>query len=128
MSLSIIIPIFNEIQYLKAFTNNLTRCFSGDEFELIFVNDGSTDGSAEWIENFVKISSNNRIKLISLPTNMGKGYAIREGIKKSTKTYCLFQDADLELDVQDSYEMYQLISNNKKMNVLFGSRAISLIG
>ena len=125
MSLSIIIPVFNEVQYLKTFTNNLIKSFSGDEFELIFVNDGSTDGSTEWIEDFVKNSSNNRIRFISLPNNMGKGYAIREGIKKATKDFCLFQDADLELDVHDSYEMYQLISKNKKMNVLFGSRFLS---
>ena len=52
--ISIIIPIFNEIHYLETFVTNLKDSFKNEEVEYIFVNDGSTDGSKEWIDNYIK--------------------------------------------------------------------------
>ncbi len=48
MKLSIIIPVYNEINYLDEFTKNLVNSFKSENVEFIFVNDGSNDGSAEW--------------------------------------------------------------------------------
>ena len=54
MKLSIIVPVFNEIKYLNEFTNNLKNTFINENVEYIFVNDGSNDGSKEWLENYLK--------------------------------------------------------------------------
>ena len=68
MKLSIIVPVYNEINYLERFTNNLIKSFHNQNVEYIFVNDGSTDGSTEWLINYKK---NLRIK------NEGKGEIVQ---------------------------------------------------
>ena len=54
MKLSIIIPVFNEIECIKEFTNNLNNTFINENVEYIFINDGSNDGSKEWLEEYIK--------------------------------------------------------------------------
>ena len=123
--LSIIIPIYNEFAYLEQFTNRLLKSFENENVEYILVNDGSTDGSREWLNNFVQKKSNGEIKYIDLKKNTGKGNALHEGIKIAIGEYILFQDADLELDTNDSLEMYNFVKNKKNVNCLFGSRYLS---
>ena len=129
MELSIIIPVFNEIGFLEKFANKLTHAFNNQNVEIIFVNDGSNDGSAEWLEKYVAkaniLQNEFSYILINLPKNMGKGFAIRKGIEASSGDYLLFQDADLELDPVDSFEMFELIKKNYEMKVIFGSRFLS---
>ena len=125
MKLSIIIPVFNEISYIKEFTNNLKNTFINENVEYIFVDDGSNDGSKEWLENYLKKQPKENNKFISLSKNIGKGNALHEGLKIFKGDYILFQDADLELDTKDSLEMYRIIKNDKKINCLFGSRYLT---
>ena len=54
MQLSIIIPVFNEIKYIKEFTHNLKNSFINENVEYIFINDGSDDGSGKWLKNYIK--------------------------------------------------------------------------
>ena len=124
-SLSIIIPIYNEINYLNEFTNKLNLSFKNESAEFIFINDGSTDGSAEWLQRYYNNDLNNRSKLINFKMNQGKGKAVQEGLKISTGKYILFQDADLEINTQDSYEIYKIIKNDKDIECVFGSRYLS---
>ena len=123
--LSILIPIYNEIAYLDEFTNRLKKSFDNEDAEYIFINDGSTDGSNEWLDQFVSNQKNQRNKLINLKRNCGKGKALQQGIKNSTGDYLLFQDADLELDTADSLEMFQIIKNNPRIECVFGSRYLA---
>lgn len=125
MKLSIIIPVYNEVKYLKNFTKNLTDAFIDENVEYIFVNDGSNDGSGEWLSNYVKNAPEEKFKFIKLEKNFGKGFALIQGTKASTGDYILFQDSDMELDPRDSLEMYHIIKNNNEMEVLFGSRFLS---
>ena len=125
MKLSIIIPVFNEIECIKEFTNNLNNTFINENVEYIFINDGSDDGSKEWLEEYIKKQPAENNKFISLPKNTGKGNALHEGLKISKGDYILFQDADLELDTKDSLEMYKIIKNDKKIKCLFGSRYLT---
>lgn len=129
MKLSIIIPVYNEINNLERFTTNLTSSFKNQNVEYIFVNDGSNDRSEEWLSNYTNnyqsTTNNNNIIFINLSKNNGKGFALRKGLEVATGDYILFQDSDLELDPQDSREMYELIKKNHGIKVLFGSRFIS---
>ena len=129
LKLSIIIPVFNEINCLNKFTIDLTDAFKNEEVEYIFVNDGSDDGSDKWIMNYIKENSINndddKFKFINLEKNNGKGYALRKGLDLATGQYVLFQDSDLELDPKDSQEMYSLVKNDQAVKVLFGSRFLS---
>ena len=91
--------------------------------KFIFIDDGSKDGSAEWLKsNLSKIFNKKNYELVLLKKNHGKGYAIKEGIKIVEGYYTLFIDSDLEYQPQDLYEMYNVVLKNKKIKVLYGSR------
>ena len=119
MSLSIIIPVYNEskqIQYtikkLLKFKKNIKN------LEIIFINDFSKDNTYEVIKKNIR-----RKKFIKLVNNKkkGLGFAIQIGILKSKKKYvCIFM-ADLSDDLSDVKKYYNLISN-KKIDAVFGTR------
>ena len=117
--------MYNEILHLENFTDNLLNSFENENVEYIFINDGSTDGSSEFLKNFIKKTLKNKIILIDLKKNIGKGNALHLGIKKAIGEYILFQDADLELDTNDSLEMYNLVKKDKNIECIFGSRYLS---
>ena len=99
INLSIIIPVFNEEQYLTNLFLDLKRYFNQEDIEIIVVNDGSTDDSFNLLEKLKKNSYKFKYKLINLSINFGKGYAVKQGAKESLGEYILLQDADLELDI-----------------------------
>ena len=125
VKLSILIPVYNEINFLDKFTKNLDISFKNENVEFIFINDGSTDGSQLWLEKFINKKNDINYKLISYSQNKGKGKALHEGLKISDGDYILFQDSDLELDTRDSYEMYRLVKNDEKIKCVFGTRYMS---
>ena len=125
-NLSIIIPSFNEDKYLKKLFSQLIKYFNYKNIEIILIDDGSKDQSDKIINDFKK--NNNFIfhfKTIKHDKNYGKGRAIQTGIKHCNGEYILLQDADLELDLIDSLELYEMIQNNKDIKCIFGSRYLS---
>src|SRR5512146_255402 len=92
--LSIVIPAFNEgarlpatLRALKAFLDE-----DGRRVEVIVVDDGSRDDTSAQVRQFESIDS--RIRLIRLPQNRGKGYAVRTGVVNAAGAMVLFADAD----------------------------------
>ena len=124
--LSIVIPVYNEISFLKKLFDEIILYFNKENIEIIFVDDGSTDGSSNLLNDFQKKNDYKfQIKLIRLDINSGKGKAIQTGIKNSEGEYILLQDADLELDTKDAKEMFDMIILNKDIKCIFGSRYLS---
>ncbi len=125
-NLSIIIPIFNEKNYIKKLYEQLIVYFNKSNIEIIFVDDGSNDGSTEVLNN-IKNEKNYKFifKIVTHDINSGKGRAIQTGIKHSDGEYLLLQDADLELDSKDAKEMYEMIISNSDIKCIFGSRYLS---
>ena len=106
--LSVIIPCYNE---QNRFKNGLNHYFSylktkNYSWELIFVNDGSTDKTLKIMMQNAK--KNKNIKIVSYPKNQGKGYAIVQGIKKAKGRYILFSDLDHSVPIKtvDSFFKY----------------------
>ena len=124
-NLSIIIPVYNEENYLELLFKDLEKYFNYDDVEVIVVDDGSYDNSNNILEKLKNNSYNFKYQLIILNRNFGKGFAVREGAKNSTGKYLLLQDADLELDLKDSKEIYEIISNDEQIDCVFGSRYLS---
>ena len=124
--LSIVIPVFNEINFLNKLFEQIKLYFNYKNIEVIVVDDGSTDGSSN-ILNEIKSKKNYKyqFKLIKLDINSGKGKAIQTGLKNSEAEYILLQDADLELDIKDAKEMFDMIVSNKDIKCIFGSRYLS---
>ena len=125
-TLSIVIPVFNEVDFLYKLFEQIKIFFNEKYIEIIVVDDGSTDGSSDLLAE-IKEKKNYEFsfKLIRLSNNSGKGKAIQTGLKNSNGKYVLLQDADLELDCKDAREMFEMISTNKDIKCIFGSRYLS---
>ncbi len=120
---SIVVPVYNEINLIDNFVNILFKTFKNEKVKFIFIDDGSKDGSSQWLQkNLSNIFDKTYFELIILKKNYGKGYAIKQGIKRIEGSYTMFIDSDLEYQPQDLYEMYNVVLKNKNIQVLYGSR------
>jgi len=120
--LSIIIPVFNEERYIKLLFEKIKKIkLKSFDKEIIIVNDGSTDDSKKIIEKIVQ--KNKNIKVIN-KKNQGKGSAIKIGILKSKGNIVLIQDADLEYDPENYFNLLKPITDGKA-DAVIGSRFIS---
>ena len=119
---SLIVPVFNELYSLDSLCMKLKHVFKNYEVKYIFVDDGSTDGSSEWLQKNLRKIFSESFELIILNKNYGKGYAVKEGIKKIEGLHTLFIDSDLEYQPLDLLEMYDEILKNKDIEVIYGSR------
>ena len=120
---SIVIPVYNEINSLNSLCSKLKDTFKHLKIKYIFVDDGSKDGSLNWLKNNLELVFNKKkFELIILHKNYGKGYAVKEGIKKAEGKYTIFLDSDLEYEPRDLLEMYNVVLENNNIEVLYGSR------
>lgn len=120
---TIIIPVFDEINSLEKFCKKIKKTFKQISLKYIFIDDGSSDGSTEWLDKNLKIIfSDSEFKLIKLNKNYGKGYSIKQGIRLVEGDYTLFIDSDLEYEPNDLLEMFNVMIENKDIEVLYGSR------
>jgi dolichyl-phosphate beta-glucosyltransferase len=124
--ISIIIPAYNEekriTESLKRVANYMNE--KGWEYEIIVVDDGSTDQTLAVVDGArPKIR---HIKLISYPTNMGKGFAVRIGVLESKGDIVLISDADLSTPIEEIEKLLPFIDISKggKCAVAIGSRAL----
>ena len=119
ISISVIIPAYNEDSTLLALLKKYTYLKDKALFELIIVNDGSTDNTKKIIEENKTLYN----KAIHLKKNRGKGKSVIEGLKNSTCDYVFFQDADLEYDPMDIVKFIDIVNQNKA-DLVLGSRLL----
>mgnify|MGYP006077758901 CR=1 FL=1 len=119
MSLSIIIPIYNEIDQLKFTVKKLLLLKKKiSNFKVIFIDDFSNDNSFKFIKDITK--KNSKIKIYK-NKKKGLGSAISEGILRSKSDYvCIFM-SDLSDDINDLVKYYKIIKKEKK-DAVFGTR------
>lgn len=112
MNISIIIPLLNEKESLTELINSIDEVMKAYSFtnEIILIDDGSTDGSWELIQN-LSIDKKN-IKGIKFLRNYGKSQALHAGFLKSKGEVVFTMDADLQDDPKEIPEMYNMITND----------------
>lgn len=123
MKLSIIVPVFNEEQTIAPLLSKVLSVKLSEEIksiEVIVVDDGSTDLTSEHIR--IKRRS---IRYIKHNKNLGKGAAIRSGLKKVSGDIILIQDGDLEYDPKYYSKLLEPIIQNKT-KVVYGTRLKTL--
>ena len=115
--LSIIIPCYNEENSIEQIVDKVIKVVSSP-YEIIIIDDFSTDKTRFILENKLK----NKIdKLILNPSNLGKGYSLRQGISEASGEIILIQDADLEYDPNDYKKLIEPIEEGYA-DVVYGSR------
>ncbi|MEN6357056.1 MAG: dolichyl-phosphate beta-glucosyltransferase [Armatimonadota bacterium] len=120
--LSVIIPVYNEQNrigdsliavesYLKNF---------GKSYEIILVDDGSTDSTLDIVR---QISNSGRLtRIVSYRQNMGKGYAVRQGVSAARGEYIAFTDVDLSAPIDQIPKLFSALKDG--YDVAIGSRAV----
>ena len=120
MKISVIIPVFNELESLPGLVEELKINLNNfKEWEVIFVDDGSSDKSNNWL--FKLSNENDNFKLIQFFRNYGKSAALSEGFKNAKGDYIITMDADLQDDpaeipnlINKLEEGWDLVSGWKK--------------
>ena len=109
MDISVVVPLFNEEESLPELYNWIERVMvvNGFSFEVIFVNDGSTDGSWSVIENLK--SKSDSVKGIKFRRNYGKSPALYCGFKEAQGEVVITMDADLQDSPDEIPELYRMI-------------------
>ncbi|MEO0202175.1 MAG: glycosyltransferase family 2 protein [candidate division WOR-3 bacterium] len=124
MKLSIVIPVYNEKDYIEKVITTVKDVDLGYDIdrEIIVVDDGSTDGTREILKKLESLDEFKGIlKIIFHEKNLGKGGALNTGFNHITGDIVVIQDADLEYDPRDWKEMLRLIIE-KGADVVYGSR------
>lgn len=117
-SLTVLMPVYNERGTLRASLERLLATDLALPVEVIVVDDGSTDGSAETIGGLV---DGDHVRLINHRRNLGKGAAIRTGIKNASGDIFTILDADLEVDPGNYRKLLEpLIRGDAR--VVYGTR------
>jgi dolichyl-phosphate beta-glucosyltransferase len=119
--LSIVIPSYNEelrlpgtLERIAAFLPSL-----GTDTEILVVDDGSKDRTAEVAESFRKILPG--LRVVSNGQNRGKGYSVRHGMQEAQGRNVLFTDADLSAPIEEAPKLLEALKTN---DVSIGSRAM----
>jgi len=115
MKLSVVIPVYNEKNTVSEILHRVLA--SGLADEIVVVDDGSTDGTAE----ILRAQKEKKVHVITFPKNRGKGAAVRAGIEAVKGDLVLIQDADLEYDPRDIPALLKPIEENLA-DVVYGSR------
>ena len=117
---SIVIPAYNESARLPATLSSVMECIRarGWDAEVIVVNDGSTDTTADVVRAFARSAP--QLRLLENPGNRGKGYSVRAGMLEARGEVAIFTDADLSSPIEEAERLFAAI--NAGADIAIGSR------
>lgn len=122
MKLSLVVPCFNEQDNVKPFLSACKEAFSdkaGYDYELIFINDGSSDNTWKNLKALYDSESKNSfIKLVNFSRNFGKESAIYAGLQHATGNYICIIDADLQQNPHLVTDMVEYLDSNPECDVV----------
>ena len=122
--ISIVIPAYNEAARIERSLERVLSCVveRGWDAEVLVVDDGSTDGTAEIVERWMDRPGEtyDRLHLIQNPGNRGKGYSVRNGLLQAAGDIVMFTDADLSAPMEEAERLFAAIKDGA--DVAIGSR------
>lgn len=119
VKLSLLIPSFNEEKIIEKTLGLVLKFLSKKKFnwEVIVVDDGSSDDTSMIVKKFTKAG----VKLVRYAKNLGKGGALKEGVKHASGNYIIFSDADLSVKIETIDVVLEML---KRADVVIASRRI----
>ncbi len=108
MKLSIVIPCYNEVENIPKLLANYAEVISRDDIEIILVNNGSIDGTAEVLAQLLPQYSS-FLKVVTVPINNGYGYGILTGLETATGEFIGWTHGDLQTPPRDVIRALDLI-------------------
>lgn len=118
MEVSIVIPVFNEEELISDTIKKITSYFKNKNYEIILVDDGSTDCTLSKISSM----SSQNLKIIRNYKNFGKGYSVKRGILHTSGDFILYTDADLSTPIEDYEKLEKMLKNG--FDIVMGSRLL----
>ncbi len=130
--ISVIVPVFNNKDTLVELTRKIYECLTAENFEIIYINDGSKDDSLNVLKNIA--AENSRVKVIDLSRNFGQHPATCAGLEQVSSDRVVLMDADLQDRPENIPVLLEKLSDEtdivysirkdsgKKIFVLFFSR------
>jgi glycosyltransferase involved in cell wall biosynthesis len=117
---SIVIPVYNESARIPAALASVVGCIHarGWNAEVLVVNDGSTDSTADVVRAFAQTAP--EVRLLENPGNRGKGYSVRSGMLQARGNVALFTDADLSAPIEEAEHLFAAIKQGA--DIAIGSR------
>ena len=117
---SIVIPAYNESARIPATLESVIACVreQGWDAEIIVVNDGSTDATAQLVKAIAEKAP--ELRLIENPGNRGKGYSVRNGVLHSLGDVVMFTDSDLSAPIEEAERLFAAIAAGA--DIAIGSR------
>jgi len=119
-SISIVIPAYNEQDRLAPTLDRVLDFAqqSGWNAEILVVNDGSQDRTADIVRRYARKSG--MVRLLENPGNRGKGYSVRNGVLSATGEFVLFTDADMSSPIEEGPKLLQALMEGA--DIAIGSR------
>ena len=116
MKLSLVVPCYNEEEVIYEFFKETRRVFENkvDDYELIFVDDGSKDKTFDILKAIHKVSDN--VKVVSFSRNFGKEAAMYAGLSQAAGDYTCIIDADLQQRPEVVLEMMQILDADSSVD------------
>jgi len=117
---SIVIPAYNESARIPATLASVVACIRerGWSTEVIVVNDGSTDSTAQVVRDFMQGAP--EVRLIENASNRGKGFSVRAGMLQAVGEVLLFSDSDLSAPIEEAERLFAAIEGGA--DIAIGSR------
>lgn len=121
--LSLIIPAYNEQSRISSTLHAAAAYLDslGKSYEIIVVNDGSSDGTPAEIE--ARCGDLEQLRVVSYEPNRGKGYAVRQGVFAARGEYVAFSDADLSAPLEELAKLFAAM--DRGYDIAIGSRAVA---
>lgn len=123
MMYTIVIPIYNAGAFIEETIRDVVRVFSGaaEPWEIIAVNDGSTDTTAAALERMAKETPG--LRVVHMEVNGGKGRALRRGMREARGECVAFTDADLPYGAPALVSLLERMKEDPSLQFVYGSRS-----
>lgn len=121
--LSVVVPAYNEAERIGASLTRMLAYFDarGCDYEILVVDDGSTDATREVVAQ--ASAGRNNVRVLHYDANRGKGYAVRYGMTRATGSHLLFSDADLATPIEETERLEATLLQG--VDIAIGSRDIA---